>query len=591
MRIITLSFVLLLLVATQNVQAQNSSTIVVDGQQRNYLTYVPKNLGEKRPLLISCHGMNQDAAYQMNMMSVESIADTAKFVTVFPNGINKGWDISGNRDINFVKALIDKMVEQYDIDVNRVYLSGFSMGGMFTYHAMNRIPDKIAAFAPISGYPMGGTTANAGVRPLPIIHTHGTSDDVVNFNGVSGALNAWIQHNGCPSTPKITKNYRGASHITRYVWGPGNENVEVVLMELAGKGHWVSNDIVKSADEIWKFCKRFSLEQKDPSVRITSPQSGLRYYTFGGTSDIPTLTVNATASDPDGQVASVAFYDGNALLATFTEAPYTYELTDLKAGEHQIRVVATDDEGRTGSSQVTVSVKEPTSLFSFHTDFTVEGSVPEGWTTYDSSEKRVGFSSGYSAGSRLFHLTGEKRDYEWGLYTRNVNGTKKAGYARLGDPATQTTITLKPGQYQLYYRVSNWNIELFSPVTISVEKTTGEQIFSETFTPTSNIGNSASNSFSGTTLMNSLFDVVEEGRYMITFYTADAPWADLVIGQLALKRVGNVTSIQNNRTSSVKRTLYYNMAGQQVSDNHQGPVIRKVYKSDGTVDNRIYLKK
>ncbi|MEE1004320.1 MAG: PHB depolymerase family esterase [Bacteroidaceae bacterium] len=102
-------------------QAEN---ITVDGVQRNYIVYAPSNLGSKRPLLISCHGMNQDANYQKNMLKIETVADTAKFVTVFPNGIDKGWDISGNRDINFVTALIDAMVTRYDIDPNRVYLSG-----------------------------------------------------------------------------------------------------------------------------------------------------------------------------------------------------------------------------------------------------------------------------------------------------------------------------------------------------------------------------------------------------------------------------------------------------------------------------------
>ena len=242
----------------------------VGGTEREYKIYVPNDLGAKRPLLISCHGMNQDAAYQMGMLDIKSVADTAKFVTVFPEGINKSWDISGNRDINFMLAIIDEMVEKYDIDRGRVYLSGFSMGGMFTYHAMNKIADRIAAFAPISGYPMGGATASPNVRPIPIIHTHGTSDDVVTFSNVQKNLNVWIKHNGCPETAEVTKRYRNAAHITRHVWGPGNDDVEVVLMEMANKGHWISNDNgVKTGDEIWRFCSRYSIEVTDP---VEKPQ-------------------------------------------------------------------------------------------------------------------------------------------------------------------------------------------------------------------------------------------------------------------------------------------------------------------------------
>ena len=263
-RLLTLS---LLVLCVLTVAAES---IKVGNQTRNYISYVPSNLGSKRPLLISCHGMNQDANYQKNMLKIETVADTAKFVTVFPEGIDKSWDISGNRDINFVLALIDEMVAKYDIDPCRVYLSGFSMGGMFTYHAMNKIADRIAAFAPISGYPMGGATANPNVRPIPIIHTHGTSDDVVSFSNVQSTLNVWIQHNGCPSTATVTPRYRNTPHITRHVWGPGNEGVEVVLMEMAGKGHWISNDYgVYTGDEIWKFCSRYSVDVVYP---IEKPQ-------------------------------------------------------------------------------------------------------------------------------------------------------------------------------------------------------------------------------------------------------------------------------------------------------------------------------
>ena len=560
--------VMLLLAAQSGVRADN---ITVGGIVRNYLVYVPKDLGENRPLLISCHGYNQDAGYQKAQLKIESIADTAKFVTVFPNGIDRAWDIGGDRDINFVLAIIDEMVAKHKIDRNRVYLSGFSMGGMFTYHAMNRIADRIAAFAPISGYPMGGTTASASVRPIPIIHTHGTGDDVVNFGGVQGALNAWIGHNHCPSQPVVQTSYRGANHITRRTWGPGDQGVEVVLMELRDKGHWISNDIVFTGDEIWKFCKRYSLQMKDPTVKITSPKEGLQYITLGGVSDVPELTLSATASDPDGSIVSVAFYDGSKLLTTCTAEPYTCTVPPLAAGDHRLRAVATDDEGLTGQGVVTVSVLEPTTNYLLHNTFTTEGSVPQGWSTFDGNERRTGFASGFSSGSRVFHFTGAKHDFEWGLYTRNVNGGRREGYARFADPATPTTLTLYPGEYQLMLRITNWNIPTFSPVTVAVADTEGHDIWTQTITPTANVGNAAANDFEGTTLERLNFNVDEHGRYTVTFYTADAPWADLVVGQAALRRVGGVNAIRQATDASPSLPAsVYSLSGQQVSRARRG---------------------
>ena len=540
----------LLMVGLLPTMAEN---ITVDGTSRNYIVYAPKNLGEGRPLLISCHGMNQDANYQKGMLAIESVADTAKFLTVFPNGIDKGWDISGDRDIHFVEALIEAMVTKYKIDRNCVYLSGFSMGGMFTYHAMNKIADKIAAFAPISGYPMWGTTANASVRPIPIIHTHGTGDDVVAFSGVQGALNAWIKHNGCPTTAKVVKNYRGASHITRHTWGPGNQGVEVVLMELANKGHWISNDNgVKTGDEIWRFCKRYSLNMKDPTVKITSPTSDLTFVALGGEAQTGNITIEATADDPDGKVVSVKLYNGEQLLEerkTNLES-VTFTIQSLSRGTHNLRVVATDNDKRSTEATLTVNVIEQSGNYVFTKIFDTEGSVPQGWVTFDGKEQRTGYSDGYTQGCRVFHFTGEQHDFEWGLYVRNVEGRPDEGYARFAAPQTATSLTLHAGNYQMLHRLANWNIDTFSPVRIAIEKTDGTPVYEEIFTPTVNVGNDPSNAFSGATLVRFNFDIYETDRYQISFYTADTPWADLVVGQAAIGYKGIVVGIDETRTDT-----------------------------------------
>jgi poly(3-hydroxybutyrate) depolymerase len=251
------------LMSVYSITAQ-SVNITVGSTSRNMIMYVPSGIPSNSPLIISCHGMNQDAAYQKSQAQFESIADAGKFAVVFPNGVNKGWDISGTSDINFITAIIDYMYSNYSIDKNRVYLSGFSMGGMFTYFAATKIADKIAAFAPISGYPMGGPNTNSS-RPIPIIHTHGTADDVVSYSGVAGSISAWVSRNGCPSTAVVTDPYPSSnpnSNCTKYYYGPGTNGVSVVLMSLEGKGHWISidpNGGINTSQEIWNFCKNYSL--------------------------------------------------------------------------------------------------------------------------------------------------------------------------------------------------------------------------------------------------------------------------------------------------------------------------------------------
>lgn len=368
------SIAILMLLTAVSVMAQK--TITVDGKTRNYLEYVPSNLGTNRPLLISCHGMNQDAAYQKGMLKIENIADKEKFVTVFPNGINKAWDISGDQDINFILALIDKMVKDYGIDRDRVYLSGFSMGGMFTYHAMTKIADKIAAFAPISGYPIyGGTFVSK--RPVPIIHTHGTGDDVCTYDKVQGILDGWIKRNGCNTTPTVTKSYGGYAHITRKEWAGGTNGVKVVLMELANKGHWVSNDGLYTGDEIWKFCKNYSLVQKGPKVTVKYPVAG---------EPAPsTFTATADVTDADGTVTQVSYYVDNRLRGRATEAPYALEIKNLSDGTHTLTVQALDDKGYKGTATMTITVDSKTGVTTVSDSGNAAASAP----VYDLSGKRV----------------------------------------------------------------------------------------------------------------------------------------------------------------------------------------------------------
>ncbi len=241
---------------------------------RQMLVYAPSGIEPNSPLMISMHGMNQDINYQKNQAKWELVAKENNFVVVYPSGIDGYWDISGTRDTDFILAIIDEMSKRYGIDRERVYLSGFSMGGMFTYHAATKIADKIAAFAPVSGYLMQGPNTNSS-RPIPIIHTHGIADDVVAFSGVQRCMDAWIARNKCPKTAQITQPYpsdKASKNGTRYYWGPGTDSVEIVLLSIKSVSHYHSNDDngIHTSKEIWNFCKKFSLGYGVPKFKYAS---------------------------------------------------------------------------------------------------------------------------------------------------------------------------------------------------------------------------------------------------------------------------------------------------------------------------------
>ena len=570
-----LIFTLLLLMA--GIVSAKADNLNVNGTNRSYNVYAPKNLGENRPLLIFCHGYNQDANWMQNSefkndkVSMEAVCDTAKFVVVFPNGIDRAWDTSGDRDINFIKAIIDKMATQYKIDRNRVYLGGFSMGGMLTYHAMNKIPDLIAAFCPVSGYPMGGATANAKTRPIPILHIHGTGDDVCGFSGAQPALNVWIKHNGCPTTGKVVNNYNGFN-CKMHIWGPGNDGVEVRLLELAGKGHWVCKETqVYTGKEIWNFCKRFSLNKTSPSVSITSPKTGLNFVSFApkGETSFSDITITANADDPNGTVEKVDFYDGTTLLTTCTAKPYKAILSGAKTGKHTLKVVATDNDGETSTASVEVTLQAPTTL-TVSSEFKEGGALPAGWTTYDSQDRRTGYSNGYSQGCRILQFTGSPRGFNYGLYFRNISGKAHQGWAKYGLSDGGTTLSLAPGHYTLKYKICNWNMSGFGVVELNIEKPTGSvSVASQTYTPTINIGNVASNSFGNPAQQTFEFDIEEQGDYVIAIYSAASEWSDCIVGQLILANKSYVDTgigaVLMEKGTIINDPAIYDLQGRKVS--------------------------
>ena len=90
-----------------------------------------------------------------------------------------------------------------------------------------------------------------------------------------------------------------------------------------------------------------------PTANITAPADGAVFAWK------PTITVTATASDPDGNVTRVEFRDGTRVLGQDTSAPYSFTWRNVPSGDHLLTARATDNAGAVGTSNgVAITVRK-----------------------------------------------------------------------------------------------------------------------------------------------------------------------------------------------------------------------------------------
>ena len=285
----------LLMVLCLQMAAQTWEEVKVGTSTRKTLTYVPKNVEKSPALVISLHGMNQDPEYQQKQTQWNALADTEGFIVTYPLGNNRMWDTGGMGDVKFVEAIMKDMELKHNVDKNRIYLSGFSMGSWLGYHCLETLGDKIAAFGPVSGVDIGKQPkAN---RKVSIMHIHGTGDDVFKYQGdpshmaggypsIEEYVKKWAAYEGCDvSNPQVIRPYPAGStgpKATRTIYNNVNDGVEVNLIAIDGKGHWHSNEPngVNSTKELWTFFKRHQLNQA--SVPVENRNYFIRYESTAG---------------------------------------------------------------------------------------------------------------------------------------------------------------------------------------------------------------------------------------------------------------------------------------------------------------------
>ncbi|MBR5061562.1 MAG: hypothetical protein IKX24_05395 [Prevotella sp.] len=575
----SLLFISLFLLSALQVSAykKESIDINVNGQQRNMVVFIPNSLPAKSPLFIVTHGMNQDPEYQYGSDKMYEMIDTAKFVITYLRSDGTTWDIGGTKDQNFVIKTIDEMASRYDIDKDRVYWSGFSMGSMLIHHCIPNMQDKIAAFAPTSGIQFSEQPWNSCKKPVNLLECIAYGDDVFGYEqyGIHAYIENYAKHDNHTKYSKTT-GYKPIStswyNGDLEKWTGGANGGEVWLYSYNNGGHWPMD---LNRHLIWNFCKRFSLNM--PSTKIIQPTGETLHICMApqGEVSFPDITVRATAKAPNGKVVRMDFYDGNTFLDSLSDTPYMVTLPSPAAGKHNLRVEVTDNKDKTAEATCLVNYVAPATSYSLYQTFRNEGVVPQNWYVSNGSVKRVGGGLPFTSGPRILRFTNSARSFEYGLLVQNAITKEKAAWAKIGDKTARSYLTLHPGRYAIKYKVCNWNQPEFTPVTIAIEDVNGQEVASKTYTPTINIGGDTGNKFMGVTLEAFEFDIPEKGDYIVAFYTDAAKNADFVLGQLTLQVIEFGTTgikvIDNPSNNDLQGDRCYDLSGRKVDNNAQLP--------------------
>ena len=129
-------------------------TIGIEGNYYDYFLHLPagKQTEEVRglPLVVSIHGRGEPAWMYSNKNGWESLSDeTGAFVTLTPDSPGNIWFRS--RDARAFPLMIAQALEEFGLDPERVYLTGFSNGGTMTRELSLMYPDLFAAISPWNG--------------------------------------------------------------------------------------------------------------------------------------------------------------------------------------------------------------------------------------------------------------------------------------------------------------------------------------------------------------------------------------------------------------------------------------------------------
>ena len=145
-----------------------------------FVKYSPENKDKKLPLVIQLHGAGEwgfggDELYLVEKHGFSKIVSDADYecIIVMPQCPS---DSFWAAKVESLLLFIEQLKERFNVDEERISLTGFSMGGYGTWFTAMAKPELFSAIAPVCG---GGMAWRANVLDMPVWTFHGTEDEVI----------------------------------------------------------------------------------------------------------------------------------------------------------------------------------------------------------------------------------------------------------------------------------------------------------------------------------------------------------------------------------------------------------------------------
>lgn len=182
--------------------------LTVGGVPRTALVYAPASARTNRtPVVFVFHGHGGSAGNAARSFALDRNWPEAISVymqglktpgqLIDPGGDRAGWQAAagdeGDRDLKFFDAVLARLKQEYQVATNRIYATGHSNGGSFTYLLWEQRAEVFAAVAPSSA----AARYARRLKPKPALIIGGTNDPLVKFTWQEATMEAIRKVNGC----------------------------------------------------------------------------------------------------------------------------------------------------------------------------------------------------------------------------------------------------------------------------------------------------------------------------------------------------------------------------------------------------------